>query len=314
MTFLILLFLIFLVLSAFFAGSEMAFVSGNYLKLRDLADSGHPAAKKILKLQEKSHHFLSALLIGNNLAQVGATAVLAYLLEAGAGWRSEWAVTAISAPFLIILGEMVPKDYCRIRAESVLLKYADALSFFQKLWYWPVEVLLKGLHALLGRSDLLMEKSIFVSEQEFRMLIEEGAQTGVLSDHEKQLIGTILDFHRIHLTSVMIPLEHVVKADITATIGDVKNLARRSGAPMILVYEEIPSLVVGMIYIFDILFEEDEGKHLKDYLRSPIFLPGNTSSQSAFLTLQQKHQSYAVVIDANAEAVGVIPIERLVEF
>jgi len=80
---------------------------------------------------------------------------------------------------------------------------------------------------------------------------------------------------------------------------------------MVLVYEELPSIIVGMIYVFDILFEEDEKRGLKDYLRSPIFLPRSTSIEMAFLTLQEKRQSYAVVMDSRREVVGVAPIENL---
>ena len=75
--------------------------------------------------------------------------------------------------------------------------------------------------------------------------------------------------------------------------------------------EEIPSIIVGMIYTFDILFEEDANKPLKDFLRAPIFLPNSTSIEKAFLTLKHKRQSYAVVTDARGEAVGAVPIEKL---
>jgi CBS domain containing-hemolysin-like protein len=80
---------------------------------------------------------------------------------------------------------------------------------------------------------------------------------------------------------------------------------------MVLVYEEIPSIIVGMIYVFDLLFEEDEKKGLKNYLRAPIFLPRSTSNEKAFLTLQEKRQSFALVTDMKREVIGAVPIERL---
>ncbi|MDD5672107.1 MAG: hypothetical protein PHN49_10750, partial [Candidatus Omnitrophica bacterium] len=80
---------------------------------------------------------------------------------------------------------------------------------------------------------------------------------------------------------------------------------------IVLVYEEIPSIVVGMIYVFDLLFEENEEQSLKNYLRSPVFLSHQTSAETAFLTLQQKRQSVAFVMDTEGEVAGVVPIERL---
>ena len=150
-----------------------------------------------------------------------------------------------------------------------------------------------------------------MNEEEFRSVIEESTKSGIVAPHEKKLIDTILDFERIHVESVMIPVDKISKVDITAKVGDVKVLARRTHQKMLLVTEEIPTLIVGMIYVFDLLFEKNDEQGLKNYLRSPIFLPRNTSIEKAFLTLQHKRQSFAVVTDAHGEVTGVVPIERL---
>ena len=172
-------------------------------------------------------------------------------------------------------------------------------------------VILKGVDFVLRNFKSKPRQSIFVNEEEFRSLIEESTKSGVVAPHEKRLIDTILDFERIHVESVMIPVSKVSNVSITGKVGEVKEIARRTQARMILVYEEIPSLIVGMIYVFDLLFEENDKQGLKNYLRSPIFLPRNTSIEKAFLTLQEKRQSFAVVTDMRREVVGVVPIERL---
>ena len=311
MTALALIFLTCLVLSAFFSGSEMAFVSSNKLKWREMADRGHSPAQKIVRLQEEAPTFLTAILIGNNIVNIAATAILTYELESRFGIKNEWVVTAVMAPLLIVFGEMVPKDYCRLRSQNFLLKYAGILHFFVALVRFPVWVILRGIDALLGSLGAKGDKSIFVSEKEFRSLIEESAKTGVLGDHEKKLIDTVLDFERIQVESVMTGLEKVPKAELTKTVGEVKEIARRTKTRMVLVYEEIPSIVVGMIYVFDLLFEPDDRQGLKNYLRSPIFLPRHTSIEKAFLTLQQKRQSFAVVTGRGGDVIGTVPIERL---
>ncbi len=80
---------------------------------------------------------------------------------------------------------------------------------------------------------------------------------------------------------------------------------------MILVSEELPDLIVGMIYVFDVLFENDESSGLKRYLRSPVFLHQNTSIEKAFLTLQEKRQSFAAVTDDDGNVIGAVAIEKL---
>lgn len=311
MTTILLLILLCLVFSAFFSGSEMAFISANKLKFRSLADQGNPGARKVLRLQEKPQQLLTAILIGNNVVNATATALLAYGLETHYGVQSEWLVTAVMAPTLLIFGEMVPKDYCRFRSEGVLLKYANGLDLFVKLLRWPSVLILRAVDFLLAPLGSAFPKSIFVSEEEFRSLIEEGARSGALESHEKKIIDTILDFERVRLHTVMTPLDKVTKVELTARVADVKALVAKTHARMVLVYEEIPSIIVGVVYVFDLLFEEDEQQTLKSFLRAPVFLPAAISVEEAFLTLQKKRQSFAVVTDAKGEAVGVAPIEKL---
>ena len=292
----------------------MAFVSSNQLKMREKADAGNPDAKRIMGLHDRSQEFLAAILIGNNVVNIIATAIVTHLLKNYFHIHNQWVVTAIMVPVLLIGGEMVPKDYGRIRSEAWLFKYAGILSLIMTCFHWPVAWMLRVVESMLGRFKSVMHKDIIVSQNEFRMLIEESAKSGVLDDHERKLINTILDFERIHVNSVMIPLEKAVKVDIRATVGELKLLAAKTKVRMVLVYEEIPSIVMGMVYVYDILFEKEEAKPLKNYLRAPIFLPGNASIEKAFLTLQQRRQSFAVVMDEKSETVGIVPIERLIDF
>ena len=310
---LVLLFCFFL--SAFFSSVEMAFVSTNRLKIRELADSGNHSAQTILRLSEHPHHFLTTLLIGNNIANITATAIFTYIFNVRLGIGNEWIITAVLMPFLLIFAETVPKDYGRLRSQSFLLKYASLLLQISRLFYLPTSLILKGVDFVLRSfKTKIRRQSIFVNEEEFRSLIEESTKSGVLAPHEKRLIDTILDFERIHVESVMIPVSKVPKVSLMERVGDVKEIARRTHAKMVLVYEEIPSIIVGMVYVFDLLFEENDRQVLKNFLRSPIFLPRNTSIEKAFFALQEKRQSFAVVTDLRHEVIGVVPIERLLVF
>ncbi len=315
MTFLALIIFICLLLSAFFSGSEMAFVSSNKMKMRHRADSGNPAASQVVRLYHKSQEFLTTILILNNLVNITATAALTVFFEEYLHIRNEWVVTAFFIPVFLIFGEMIPKDLGRLRPSGYLLFSAWILEGIVKALHWPVRLLMRTVDRLLGRFRSVMHKNIFVSQNELRLLIEESAQSGVLEPHERKMINTILDFEKIQIDSVMIPLEKVSKVDlVTSTVGEIKALARKNAVRMILVYEEIPSIVMGMVYVYDLLFEADDKKPLREYLRAPIFLPTAASIEHAFLTLQQKRQSFAVVIDESSEAVGVVPVERLIDF
>ena len=308
---LLIIFLICFVLSAFFSGSEMAFVTSDELKIRAKADQGDLAAQKIVRLKSQTQSFLTAILVGNNIVNITATTIFTYWLQTRFGIESEWLVTLVMAPLILIFGEIVPKDYSRIYGQQILLEWANLLSLFLGLLKLPVSLVLRVVHWIIRALGIGKDKSIFVSETEFRMLIEESAKSGILEHHERQLINMILDFERIHIDSVMIPMAKVSKVSITDKIGDVKKIAKETNAKVVLVYEEIPTIIVGLVYVFDLLFEENEALPLKDYLRSPTFLRKETSLEKAFLTLQQRRQSYAVVTDSHDEVKGVVPIEGL---
>lgn len=300
-----------LIFSAFFSASEMAFLSTDPVKLRNDAERGDPRAGKILSLFQDTRQFITSVLIGNNMVNTSAAVLLTIFLKERFEIDNEWIVTAILAPVLIIFGETVPKGYGRYRARSFLLDYSPLAIFFSKVFEWPSRLLIAASEVLLGKKGKNTHKNILVSEDEFRFLIEESVHSGVLEEHEKKLVERILDFERIPIERMLTPVALVPQIELSQRVGEARAGARKSGSRILLVYEEIPTLVIGMIYVFDILFEEDENKPLRQFLRSPIFLPKETSLERAFLTLQAKRQSFALVTDARREVMGVIDIEDL---
>ena len=308
------IFLLSFVASAFFSGMEMAFVSANKLRLREMADGGDRHARFILKLQQQPNYFLTAMLIGNNIVNVTAISIATYVLKTYWGWGSEWGAMAVMAPLLIVFGEMVPKDYGRLNAIPALLGQTFWLRIVTTVLYAPIVFFFKILSVCGVSFQDGSGRDIFVNEDEFRSLIEESSQRGIVGPQEAKLIHTILDFERIQVVSVMLPVEQVPMVDIHSKIEDVKDMARKTQARMMLVYEEIPSIVMGMVYVFDILWEEETARGLHDFLRAPIFISEDTSLEKAFLLLQKKRQSYAVVTSRVGDIRGVVPIERLLMF
>lgn len=297
--------------SAFFSASEMAFLSTDRVRLRDEAERGNLRARQLLHLFAEPQQFLTSILIGNNLVNITAAALLTTLLETRFSIQSEWAVTALLAPILIVFGETTPKAYGRYRAKGFLLDHTGLVLFFSWLFAWPSRFLLTLSKSLLGERRESGRKNVLVSEDEFRFLIEESVHSGVLEEHEKKLVERILDFERIPVERVLIPVASIPQIELSQKVRDAKEKAKASGSKILLVYEEIPTIIIGMIYVFDLLFEEDPEKGLAEYLRSPIFLPRETSLEKAFLTLQERRQSFALVTDPRREVVGVVNIENL---
>ncbi len=311
---LLVIFFLSVIASAFFSASEMAFVTANKLKLREMADAGDKKARFIMQLQQHPNYFLTAILIGNSVVNVIAIAIATCLFKDYLGWTSEWVVMLIVAPVLIIFAEMAPKDYGRLNAIPFLLGKTFWLRGLKVVLYGPIILFFRGLGLFWPSFHQGQVRDIFVNEEEFRSLIDESSHRGIVGPQEEKLIHTILDFERIQVQSVMLPLGKVPMVDIHSKIEDIKRIARETQSRMMLVYEELPTIVMGMVYVFDILWEEEGARGLHDFLRAPVFISEETSLEKAFLLLQKKRQSYAVVTDRAGNIKGVVPIERLLIF
>lgn len=306
-----LLLIVCFVLSAFFSASEMAFVSCNKLRLRRYVGEKKKGAELVERLHRQPRELLAALLVGNNLVNVSVTALTAYLFSHHFRIENEFIVTLCVAPVLIVFAETVPKDYARQKADEFVYQLAPYMAFFMWLFQPFSRFILRIADLLFKALGSYEKKSPFVTKEEFHYLINESVRQGVIPEHEKRLVDTILNFEKMRAEEVMTPLENAAQLELGQKVGDLKSLARKTGASFVLVYEELPSIIFGVIYVFDALFECDDARPLTAFLRPPLFVPRGTSAEKAFLKLQQSHQSFAVVVDEDQEAVGVVGIDNL---
>ena len=302
------------VLLGFFAGSEMAYLSCNKLNLRHMADEGNRVARIVARFHRNPKQFLATILIGTNLMHVTITTLVIFLFEKYFSVDQEWIATLVLAFLIIIFAETVPKDWFRRRADVFIYRVAPVLDLIDRSLSGISKIFIFLTDYLLTYASPQIKRNPFVTREEFRYVIEESTKGGILLEHEKQLVDAILNLSSKRVEEVMVPLVKFPKVSLTSSIRDVKSMARKFQISAVLVYEEIPSIVVGLIYVFDILFEENEDQYLSKYLRSPLFLSYDTSLEKALFILQAKHASYAAVINPDREVVGVVHLENLIQF
>jgi len=301
-------------LSIFFSAAEMAFVSSSTLRLRKLLREKNAQALIVQGFHRHSRDFLASVLIGNNLVNISFVVIVTYLMRDYFGLENEWIVTLVTAPLLIIFAETVPKAYGRQKANQLIYKIAHPLRFFYRLFRPLTRSILWSSDIVLKAFGGYEKKSPFVTKEEFAFVIEESAKNGVITDEEKRIVGIILNSERTRVEELMVPLHEVPHIDLTGNVWELKNLARKSRKSFALVYEEIPQIIVGTIYMFDVLFERNENRPLASFLKPPLFVFKDESAEKTFLKLQQNHQSFAVVLDENREAIGVVSIDDLLAF
>lgn len=297
-------------LCAFLAAAEMAFISIHPVYLREQAEKGERGAASVLKLRENNQHFLGTVLIATNMTQVALTALMSYLLESHFSIRAEWLMTLIMAPLMLVFCEMLPKEYARLHALAFLKRQVGLLMLLYKVLYVPAHAFMRATEILFPKFKSENEK-IFTNEEEFKALVSESQKTGVLDPHERDFVNMILDFERIPVRSVMIPLNQTAQVELSSDLSEVRKKAREGRSKMVLVYEEAPEIVAGVIYVFDLLVQERENGPLTEFLKAPLFIPEKMSLEEAFRLLQKKRQSFALVTDASYEVQGVVLIENL---
>ncbi len=310
----ILIILIAFVLLGFFAGSEMAYLSCNKLKLRHLADEGNRNAKMVMHFHEDPKRFLTNILLGTNLMHVTVTGLVTYVLEERFHFTREWITVSILSLLIVIFAETIPKDWFRIKADDFIYRFAFILRLLDRMLSGISKVLVMLTDFFINTTAPNVKRSPFVTREEFRYVIEESAKGGVLLAHEKQLIDTILNLSSVRVEEVMVPVAKFPKVSLTDKVREVKEVARHNKTQAVLVYEEIPTLVVGVVYVFDVLFEEDDDQTLSNYLKAPLFISHDTTAEKAIFLLQSKHASYGAVINASRELIGVVSIENLIQF
>ncbi len=310
MTGLIVCFVILLLLAAFLAASEMAFISVHPVRLREQSEKGSRGAKAILDLRADHQHFLGTILIATNLTHISATTLMSYLLESRFSIHSEIVVTAIMLPILLIFCEVFPKEYARLHSLSFLTREERWLMLLYRVLYWPAHAFIKITEMVFPSFKKRNEK-IFMNEVEFKALVSESEKRGVLDPHERDFVNMILDFERISVRSVMTPLVQVAAVELRADIQAVREKAREKQDRVVLVYEDDPAIVVGVVYVFDVLTKERENGPLNEFLKAPLFISESMPLEEAFQILRRKRQSFALVTDSRYEVIGVVPIENL---
>jgi putative hemolysin len=314
-TFWIIFFIIFcLVSAAFFAGSEIAFISVNRIRLRLLAEKKQRSAMLVQRLLKKPQNLLITTLVGTNISYVVGTALLSLFIYRLLGSDKELMVTLIMAPAALIFSELIPKALFRQRANQLVLKLADVFNVISKILY-PVILIITSLARLLlmpfGRKREA-EKSPFVNREELMYLIAEGEREGVLNGYEASIVCKIFDLGRTKVRKIVIPFNRIVSLSSESTVGQLKAIARKTHFSRFPIYQQYPSNLRGLVNILDTLFETDDNRKIIEFIRPAFFLNAEENIDDALFKLQSKNQSMAIVVDENKKNIGIVTMEDLV--
>lgn len=307
--------LFFIVMEAYFSGSEIGLISLNRIKLRHLVEAKVKVAVLIQKLLEKPDRLLSTTLVGTNIAVITSTALFTKILVDFFGVEYAWMTTLILTPFILVFGELIPKTIFRQRSDQIMLNSVYPLYFFSKIFYPIIAIISFFSNSILfifGQKKTT-KKSPFVTREELKYLLKESEKEGVIKAHERTIIYRIFDFGAMQAKQVTTPLKDIAALKTTDTIADARLKAQKTDFSRFPVFEDTPDKFIGLINVFDILFEKDENKKLDQYLRPILFLSEEALIENVLVTMQLKKQSMAILVNIENKPTGLVTIKDLAE-
>ena len=328
----ILLQVVFILLNAFFAGSEIAFLSLNTVKLNKLAEEGDKSAPALLKLVENPNRFLSGIQVAITLsgflsAAFGAenfsgylvsffTDVLKVPLPVQALSVISMVIVTVIISFFSAFGEMVPK---RIAMQKPLVIAKMALSVMRVIGtiFAPIIALLNvttnGTLRLLGMKTEADDDT--ASEEDIRLMVENSGAQGAIAQDEQEWIENVFDFGDLVASEAMTPEPDVTAFRMDESEENILETIRRTGLSRYPVYEKDINHVRGILNARDFLInlQQKNKKPMSALLRPAYFVPESVHADQLFKDMQSRKQHLAIVVDEYGGTAGIVTIEDLLE-
>lgn len=308
--------LILLLLSAFFSGSETALTAVNKLRIRSLADDGIRGAKNVLMLIEDPGKMLSALLIGNNVVNLSASALATTI--AIDIWGNKWvgAVTGVLTLLILVFGEITPKTISTMQAEKVSLLISGPILLITKLLTPMIFIINKICNGVMWvlRIDL-NEKPTIMTESELRTILEVSHEEGVLESEEQRMITNVVDFGDSLAKDVMVPRIDMSFVSVDLTYDELVEEFSVDKYTRLPVYSENRDNVIGIINLKDVFFYngKKEDFNIIDIMREPYFTYEFKKTSELFVEMRTDSIALAIVLDEYGATAGLLTIEDLLE-
>ena len=313
------LFVLCLLLSAFFSSSETAFIALQRIRMEHMVESNVRGAKRVARMIQRPEKLLSTILLGNNFVNVAAAAlgtVIAVEL-----WGQRWGVliaTVAVTILILIFAETTPKTIATQHAERLSLIFARPIELISWLFI-PFVIALSwiasGFTKLVGGTPV--SRSL-ASPEEIRTMISVGHKEGTVEEHEAEMLHKVFEFGDRPVNEVMVPRLEVVAIEQGSKLSDFLTLYAESPLSRFPVYQENMDNVVGILSVKDVLMAQAKGTIsdetvIDDLVRPAYFAPETKRINELFVEMRDKNYRMCVVVDEYGGTAGIVSLSRLVE-
>ena len=307
---LLLVFLVSVILNAFFAGYETGFVSCNPIRVRHLAEQENDKnAKRLLRYLDAPERMLTVVLIGTNIALVMGT--VAFTRQVG----SLWAVL-IATPVFLVFGEILPKSMFRLHPTRMARWFVPIIRLFEVILTpvtMPAHWISQHLLRLVARGNAAVPV-LMRSPEDMRVLVDESADRGAIEPEEKDMIHSVMDLQTQYAKEVMVPRIDIQALPQRASRAELIALFERSGRTRILIYRDSIDEVIGVVNAFDVLRDtQPEDPDIHRFVKDILHVPDTMRLDDVLEIMRDAKQSMAVVTDEYGGTDGLITLEDILE-
>ena len=301
--------------SGFFSSAETALMTVNTHRLRSLADRGNKNAAILLTILQRPEKVLSAILIGNNIVNLSASALATTLTLRLFGSYAVSIVTGVLTLLILVFGEIMPKNLANLYAETIALSYAfpiRLLIFLLTPLICIVNGIARGVSKLLGADP--EKKKDAITEEELRTIVEVSHEEGIIENEERKMINNVFDFGETLARDIMVPRIDIAFISVDASYDELLAVFRKERYTRIPVYEETTDNVIGVINVKDLLLTNNkENFTIRDYLRKPLYTYEFKKTAELMLDMKKSYSNIAIVLDEYGVTAGLITIEDMLE-
>jgi putative hemolysin len=309
----VMLFIIFLLLSAFFSGAEVALISITRAKVRILTNDGMRGSQALATLKESPNRFIVTILIGNTIANIAAAAIATALAIDIFGDIGVGIATVVVVILFLVFGEIGPKIYANRHTESIALSSAPIILFLSRILspvIWGID---RVSHRVMTPRGLAEPT---VTEEEIKEWIEVGKEEGTIEQEEREMLYSVLEFGDTTSREIMTPRVDVAVMEDTATLDDAVRMFHETGFSRIPVFHEHLDNIIGILNvkdIFAVLFSGKKETAIKDVMYDPFFVPETKKIDELLKELQVRKVQMAIVLDEYSSFVGIVTVEDILE-
>jgi magnesium and cobalt exporter, CNNM family len=308
-----LLFVICILLSAFFSSAEVALISITRAKVRTLVNEGRHGSEAVAALKESPEHLLITILIGNTIVTTAAATIATAVAIQVFGDIGVGIATVLVIIIVLVFGEIGPKIYAARASESYALRIAPVILFCSRI-FTPVIWLTERVSPKFGIGKEIAEPP--VTEEEIKEWIDVGKEEGTLEQGEQDMLYSVLEFADTTAREIMTPRVDVVAMEDTVSFEEAIRIFNETGFSRIPVYHDQIDNITGILNVKDVfsaMVSHRKDSTIKEVMYDPMFVPETKKIDDLLKELQVHRVQMAIVLDEYSSFVGIVTVEDILE-